>query len=69
MPVEKKGHKGVSPKVSQYYKVEDDKVSRERKSCARCGKGVFSCPNTRIEELVENVAILNLFSKVFSFVV
>ena len=41
MPVEKKGHKGVSPKVSQYYKVDNDKVTRERKSCARCGKGVF----------------------------
>ena len=44
MPVEKKGHKGFSPKVSQYYKVDNDKVSRERKTCVRCGKGVFmSC--------------------------
>ncbi len=31
----------ISPKVSQYYKVDNDKVSRERKTCVRCGKGVF----------------------------
>ena len=41
MPVEKKGHKGISPKVSQSYKVDNDKVTRERKTCVRCGKGVF----------------------------
>ena len=28
----------------------------------------FLCLNIRIEELAENVAILNLFSKVFSYV-
>jgi len=41
MPVEKKGHKGVSSKISQYYKVDNDKVTRIRKSCVRCGKGNF----------------------------
>ena len=41
MPVEKKGHKGISPKVSQYYKVDSEKFTRERKTCVRCGKGVF----------------------------
>ena len=40
MPVEKKGHKGVSPKVSQYYKLDNDKVTKKR-TCVRCGKGVF----------------------------
>jgi small subunit ribosomal protein S27Ae len=40
MPVEKKGHKGVSPKVSQYYKLDNDEVTKKR-TCARCGKGVF----------------------------
>lgn len=35
------GKKGFSPKVYGYYKVEGDKVSRTRKVCSRCGKGVF----------------------------
>ena len=49
MPIEKKGHKGVSPKVSQYYKVDGDKLSRERKSCARCGRGclLYTSPSPR----------------------
>ena len=67
MPVEKKGHKGVSPKVSQYYKVDNDKYL-EKENHVQDVEKEFLCPNTRIEELVENVAILNLFSKVFSFV-
>ena len=33
--------KGSSPKVYGYYKVEDDKATRIRKTCSRCGKGVF----------------------------
>ena len=33
MPVEKKGNKGFSPKVSQYYKVDGEKFTRERKIC------------------------------------
>jgi len=41
MPVEKKGSKGFSPKVYQYYKVDGDKASRIRKICSRCGKGTF----------------------------
>ena len=41
MPVEKKGNKGSSPKIYQYFKVDGDKVSRIKKSCSRCGKGVY----------------------------
>ncbi|MDC0217710.1 30S ribosomal protein S27ae [Nitrosopumilus sp.] len=41
MPVEKKGNKGSSPKVYGYYKVDGDKVTRTRKNCIRCGKGVY----------------------------
>ena len=41
MPVEKKGNKGSSPKVYEYYKVDGDKVTRTRKNCIRCGKGVY----------------------------
>lgn len=35
------GKKGSSPKISSYYKVEGEKVTRLRKVCDRCGKGVF----------------------------
>ena len=35
------GKKGFSPNVYNYYKVEGEKVSRVRKNCSRCGKGVF----------------------------
>jgi len=35
------GKKGSSPNVYKYYKVDGDKVTRVRKICARCGKGVF----------------------------
>ena len=35
------GKKGSSPKVSGYYKIDGDKVTREKKICSRCGKGVF----------------------------
>ncbi len=35
------GKKGTSPNVYSYYKVDNDKVSRVRKICSRCGKGVF----------------------------
>ena len=31
MPVEKKGSKGSSPKVHQYFKVEGDKVTKIKK--------------------------------------
>ncbi len=41
MAVEKKGKKGSSPNVYKYYKVDGDKVTKTRKICARCGKGVF----------------------------
>ncbi len=35
------GRKGSSSKIHVYYKIEDDKVTRLRKICSRCGKGVF----------------------------
>ena len=35
------GKKGSSPKVSGYYKVEGEKITRLKKICSRCGKGVF----------------------------
>ena len=35
------GKKGSSPKISSYYKVEDEKATKLRKICSRCGKGVF----------------------------
>jgi small subunit ribosomal protein S27Ae len=41
MPVEKKGKKGSSPMVSSYFKVDGDKVTRIKKICSRCGKGVY----------------------------
>ena len=41
MPVEKKGKKGSSPMVSSYFKVDGEKVTRIKKICSRCGKGVY----------------------------
>ena len=41
MAVEKKGKKGSSPSVSSYFKVDGDKVTRTKKICSRCGKGVY----------------------------
>lgn len=35
------GRKGSSPKVYSYYTVDGGKVSRGKKECSRCGKGVF----------------------------
>lgn len=40
-PKETSGKKGSSPKVWQFYKVEDGKLVRLRKECPRCGKGYF----------------------------
>ena len=36
MPVEKKGNKGSSPKVYEYYKIDGDKASKIKKVCSRC---------------------------------
>jgi small subunit ribosomal protein S27Ae len=41
MPVEKKGKKGSSPNVYKFFKVDGDKVTRNKKICSRCGKGVY----------------------------
>jgi small subunit ribosomal protein S27Ae len=35
------GKKGSSPNVYKYYKIEGDKAVKTRKTCTRCGKGVF----------------------------
>lgn len=35
------GKKGYSPKASSYYSIDGDKLTRTRKDCSRCGKGVF----------------------------
>ncbi|WP_299291547.1 30S ribosomal protein S27ae [Nitrosopumilus sp.] len=35
------GKKGFSPKAHSYYKIDGDKVTRLKKICARCGKGVY----------------------------
>jgi small subunit ribosomal protein S27Ae len=35
------GKKGSSPNVSKYFKLDGNKLSRLRKNCSRCGKGVF----------------------------
>lgn len=39
--VGKKGRKGSSQKISALYKVDGGKVSRRRRVCSRCGKGVY----------------------------
>ena len=35
------GKKGSSPSVSKYFKIDGDKLTRLRKICSRCGKGVY----------------------------
>lgn len=35
------GKKGSSPTVYKYFKVDGSKISRNRKNCSRCGKGVY----------------------------
>ncbi len=35
------GKKGYSPKVYGYYKVDGQSLTRNKKICSRCGRGVF----------------------------
>ena len=35
------GKKGSSPSIHTYYKIEGETITRQRKICSRCGKGVF----------------------------
>ena len=35
------GKKGLSPSIHTYYKIDDQKITKLRKICSRCGKGVF----------------------------
>lgn len=35
------GKKGTSPKIHSYYKIDGEKAIKVRKTCSRCGKGVF----------------------------
>ena len=37
----KENKKTLRMKKSSYYKVEGDKITRLRKSCLKCGSGVF----------------------------
>jgi len=35
------GKKGSSPSISKYFKIDGDKLTRIKKNCSRCGKGVY----------------------------
>ena len=35
------GKKGTSPQIHTYFKIDGDKISRLKKICVRCGKGVY----------------------------
>jgi len=56
------GKKGYSPNVYKYYKIENDKVTKLRKVCTRCGKGVFmsihkdrqTCGKCGLTEFIQN---------------
>ena len=39
--VAKKGRKGSSQKVSEFYKIDGGKAARLKRICSRCGKGVY----------------------------
>lgn len=38
---QKTGRKKGSPKIWQYYRVKDGSVTKLRRECPRCGRGVF----------------------------
>jgi len=35
------GKKGSSPNVYKFFKIDGDKLTRLKKNCSRCGKGVY----------------------------
>ena len=42
----KERNKHPSMKKGSFYKVEGDKVSRDKRSCPKCGAGVFLAEHT-----------------------
>lgn len=40
------GKKGSSPSVYKYFKIDNDKVTRLKKNCSRCGRGIFMSQHT-----------------------
>jgi len=35
------GKKGFSPNVYKYFKIDGDKLTKNKKICSRCGKGTY----------------------------
>lgn len=41
MAGKKASKKGFSPNISKYFKIDGSKLTRNKKNCSRCGKGVY----------------------------
>jgi hypothetical protein len=54
------GKKGSSPAVYKYYKVSGEKVERVKN--AQDAARVYSCPTTKIDEVVASVVLQNLIN-------
>ncbi|MCH7757548.1 MAG: 30S ribosomal protein S27ae [Thaumarchaeota archaeon] len=40
------GKKGSSPNIYKYFKIDGDKLTRLKKNCSRCGRGVYMSEHT-----------------------